>query len=87
MEKQYSDANRGRLFANKVKKNEKSPDYSGEITLDLKALGLGSGEYKVRLSGWKKTSKQGTQYLSLSVGKFEEKSEQPVAADDSDIPF
>ncbi len=80
--------NRGSLFANRVKKKENSPDYNGKITVDLEMLGIGKGTYVLSLSGWKQMSKEGQQYLSLSVSKFEErKTEQPAAQQDEDIPF
>ena len=82
--------NSGTLFGTKVKKNPKSPDYFGDMTVDLDALGIGHGKHKLRLSGWKKTSSKGTTFLSLSVSKFEEQGEQAAKAaptEDEDIPF
>lgn len=58
--------NNGTLFSNSVKKSEKSPDYSGDITLDLSALGIGTGTHKIQLAGWKKiSSKTNKSFLSL----------------------
>jgi hypothetical protein len=58
MEKQYDDTNRGTLFTNDRKEEEKHPDYTG-------SLNVGGVEY--RISGWKRTSKAGAKFLSLSV--------------------
>ena len=48
----------GSLFVNDKKKRENDPDYTGSVNVD-------GVEY--RLSGWKKTAKTGTKFLSLSV--------------------
>jgi hypothetical protein len=90
MDREY--LNSGTLFANKVKKNPKSPDYNGDMTLDLEALGIGSGKAKLRIAGWKKTSQKGTVFLSLNIQKFEEREggytkAQPQEDPDQDIPF
>lgn len=49
--------NSGVLFSNKDKKNEKSPDYSGNVIINGKEF---------RLAGWLKDGKKG-KFLSLSV--------------------
>jgi hypothetical protein len=67
--------NSGTLFQNKVKKNPKSPDYQGDMTLDLSALGIGTGKAKLRIAGWKKTSSKGTTFLSLNISEFKEREE------------
>jgi hypothetical protein len=49
-----------------------------------------NGMHIYKLSGWKKKSKNGNTYLSLSVKRMEEKAQaQPPKADisDDDIPF
>jgi hypothetical protein len=88
MDKEY--INSGALFATKVKKNPKSPDYFGDVLLDLKSLGIGDGKVKLRLSGWKKETSKGT-FLALSVQPFQDQEAQPVhqaqPAQDDDIPF
>lgn len=58
MEKQYDNTNRGSLFNNDRKEQENHPDMTG-------TLNVGGVEY--RISGWKRTSKGGQKYLSLSV--------------------
>ena len=91
MDREY--LNSGTLFANKVKKNPKSPDYNGDMTLDLSALGIGTGKAKLRIAGWKKTSQKGTTFLSLNIQKFEEREgggyprAQAQEDPDQDVPF
>ena len=67
--------NSGTLYQNKVKKNPKSPDYQGDMLLDLSALGIGNGKAKLRIAGWKKTSSKGTTFLSLNISEFKEREE------------
>ena len=58
-QKTFDNTNRGVLFNNDRKETEKHPDFSGSINI--------SGvEYF--LSAWKKRSKNGTTFLSLSIG-------------------
>ena len=64
MEKKFDDTNRGTLFTNGNKQKETHPDYTGKINVE------GIVYY---LSGWKKTSKAGNDYWSLSIQKKEEK--------------
>lgn len=54
----YDNSNRGVLFPNDKKGNEKRPDFTGDLNVD-------GVEYK--LSAWKKMSKQGNSFLSISV--------------------
>ena len=54
----FDNTNRGVLFPNDKKGNEKRPDFTGD-------LNVGGVEY--RLSAWKKASKQGNNFLSISV--------------------
>lgn len=76
----YDNTNRGALFKNNRKETEKHPDYTG--TLDVN----GTEHY---LSAWIKESKNGTKFMSVSLGKAkEQKQEKPVEDDlDDDIPF
>lgn len=63
----------GRLMAAQSKKSEKSPDYWGEIAInpkDMSNVTIENGLYIYKLSGWKKKSKAGATYLSLSVGRM-----------------
>ena len=54
----FDNTNRGVLFPNDKKGNEKRPDFTGD-------LNVGGVEY--RLSARKKASKQGNNFLSISV--------------------
>lgn len=86
--------NTGSLRQTKEKRMETSPDYFGDILIDISKLELVNGVGKIRLSGWKKKSQMtGEPYLSLSVSPFKQ-SDKPaakpaasVAAMDDDIPF
>jgi len=75
-----------------------SPDYRGEILVNVADLEVVNGVAKVKLSGWKKTAASGLVYLSLMVDTFKpdpnyKKQEQPrpraasVADEQDDIPF
>lgn len=54
----YDNKNKGALFSVKEKKSDTHADYNGQINID------GKDYY---LNGWKKKSKEGVTYLSLSV--------------------
>lgn len=56
----YDNTNKGVLFKNDKKGNEKAPDYTGK-------LNVGGKEWS--LAGWKKESKAGTTFLSLSISE------------------
>lgn len=90
----------GQLFATQSKKTPKSPDYWGNIAINLKDLTnikSENGLTIVKLSGWKKVSKAGKTYLSIAIDRFEpsaqgtgarqENQAQSFPEDDSDIPF
>ncbi|MDA9097078.1 hypothetical protein N9J50_01955 [Methylophilaceae bacterium] len=81
---EYNNNNRMAIFAVKEKKNDKSPDYTGSVT-------IANIDFDVAL--WKTVSKGGLTYLSGQVNK---KEDQPVASsapvantveDLEDIPF
>ena len=59
---EFDNTNRGAIFPNSKKENEKQPDRTGSI--DIEGV-----EYWV--SGWDKVSKSGNPFLSLSVTKKE----------------
>jgi uncharacterized protein (DUF736 family) len=79
-------------MAAKVKKNPKSPDYWGEIAINVKDtqnVQIVDGMYIFKLSGWKKVSKAGTTYLSIALDR-RERDEQPQPrrkVDPEDVPF
>ena len=90
----------GSMFATQSKKTPKSPDYFGNIALNLKDLTnikTEDGLTIVKLSGWKKVSKSGKTYLSIAIDRFvpnaqgsgirQESQAQSFPEDDSDIPF
>ena len=82
----FDNTNRGSLFKNDKKTEEKHPDMSGTINID-------GTEFWI--SGWKKVSKAGTGFLSLSVRPKQEQTSKPsvpakkVKEDDpfSDLDF
>jgi uncharacterized protein (DUF736 family) len=65
----YDNTNSGRLFPADDKKTEKSPDFTGTLNVEGK-------EY--RLSAWKKTSKAGKKYLSVSISEPQSKDGAPA---------
>ena len=92
----------GSLNATQSKRKETSPDYFGEIALnmsDMTNIRIEDGLHIVKLSGWKKVAKSGKTYLSLGVKRKEYEDqgatpEAPVAQpvpkaeiSDDDIPF
>lgn len=89
----------GSLRASTSKKGPKSPDYWGNIAINLKDMTNIKNEdglTVVKLSGWKKVDKQGKTYLSISVDRFvpaEQSgySRQPVRQEDNfgdeNLPF
>lgn len=67
-------ADSGALMATQSKKSEKSPDYWGEIAINVKDLTNvtnTNGLLVFKLSGWKKRSKSGNTYLSIAVNRRE----------------
>lgn len=84
----------GRLMASQSKKSDKSPDYWGEIAIDVKDMTkvqkTNDGYYVFRINGWKKKSKSGVTYLSLAVDRWLPKQEAAPQRDDDDsedVPF
>ena len=65
----FDPTNRGALFANDKKGNPARPDYTGDCNVD-------GVEY--RLSAWKKQSKGGMGYLSISFQKKEGQAPKPA---------
>lgn len=78
----FDNTNKGALFQSKDKKTDKHPDYNGTINVN-------GDEYW--LSGWKKQSKDGKPYLSLSVQEKVndngEATRRPGQSKLDDIPF
>ena len=80
--------NQGSLFPTKVKTNPKSPDYFGDILVDVSSLNVVDGMAKIKLGGWKKkVEATGNTFLSLQVDTWKpDGSPQPEVQDD-DIDF
>jgi len=78
--------NTGGLFVSTVRKTEKSPDYFGSIKVDrtyLKFLMEQSDAdgIEIKLGGWKRESKTGNKFISISVDTYVKKEEsKPVEA-------
>ena len=89
---QYDNTNRGSLFKNNRKENEKHADYNGSINVD---------GHDFWLNAWLKTDKNGNKYMSLSVKRKDGTAARPEAQSivkevqrhfpdaklDDDIPF
>jgi hypothetical protein len=91
-------ADSGNLHAVQSKTNPLGKDYFGEIAINLKDMTnvrTEDGLTIIRLSGWKKVSKNGKTYLSLAVDRYIPKTKQEAPArpvpqndfPDDDIPF
>ena len=81
----FDNEKRGVLFRNNDKQSDRSPDYSGRITVE-------GVEYQ--LAGWLTESAKGLKYLSIKARIPEEmpqsepvRNSQPEATDDGEIPF
>lgn len=84
--------NSGTLFANKSKQKETSPDYSGEVIIDVRTLKAENGLATLRLAGWKKTGKSGASFLSLALSEPMQQQQQAAPAAsladmEDDVPF
>jgi hypothetical protein len=64
---EFDNTNRGSLFKNDKKEEEKHPDMNGSINIE-------GVEYWI--SGWKKVSKAGSGFISLSVRPKQEQTRQ-----------
>lgn len=80
MNDRVRDRDGGALFSNNRKQNPNQPDYRGEIAVSrevvedlMKQLQKGVQFPMMELAGWKKTSNNGTVYVSLSGKKPYEK--------------
>ena len=82
---EYSNENRGTLFKNTKKEEDRHPDYNGSINVE-------GTEYW--LNAWiKESKKDGTKFFSLSVKEKQDSPRQSSAptrktkSEDSDLPF
>jgi hypothetical protein len=64
----YDNTNRGALFKNTRKENEKHSDYNGSINVD---------GHDYWLNAWLQTSKDGKTFMSLSVKRKDGTAERP----------
>jgi|TARA_R110002020_G_scaffold207891_5_gene413475 uncharacterized protein (DUF736 family) len=76
MEKEYDNTNGGALFPNDRKEKESHPDFRGNINIEGK-------DYWIK--GWKKSSKSGMKFMSLSVTPKE--ATKPAPASNEEDPF
>jgi uncharacterized protein (DUF736 family) len=65
---EFDNTNRGSLFKNEKKEEEKHPDMNGSINIE-------GVEYWI--SGWRKTSKAGSGFISLSVRPKQQQASKP----------
>ena len=72
-EKTYDNTNGGALFPIDRKEKEAHPDFRGNINVDGK-------EYWIK--GWKKSSKAGMKFVSLSVTAKDAPKEAPATEED-----
>jgi uncharacterized protein (DUF736 family) len=77
---EFDNTNRGAMFRNDRKKEgSKEPDYRG-------TLNVAGTDYE--LAGWKRTSKKGVAFLSLTIQLPRNTNDQrPAPMDNEDIPF
>ena len=81
---EYDNTNRGSLFKNRKKEEEKHPDYNGSINVE-------GTEYW--LNAWiKESKKDGTKFFSLSIKEKQDSPRQSSAPTrqtktDDDLPF
>jgi hypothetical protein len=74
----FDNTNRGVLFKNKDKTDDKHADYQGNANVN--------GE-EFWLNAWIKTSKKGTKYMSLSLKPKQEAAENPKPEFNDEISF
>jgi hypothetical protein len=81
-------------MAAQSKRSEKSPDYWGEIAIDVKDMTkvqkTEDGYLVFKINGWKRKTKAGVTYLSLAVDRYIPKEEGRPSQkdeDDEDVPF
>lgn len=82
---QYDNTNKGAIFKNERKQNERQPDYNGTVNVEGK-------EYYI--SCWIKESQAGKKFFSASLTAKEEQrpapkalSAEPTFEIDEDLPF
>lgn len=77
--------NYGVLFSVAAKKTSKSPDYFGDIAVSASSIHVVNGVAVIKISGWKRQSKNGKTYLSLAVD--ERPAQTKPQQEEDDDPF
>ena len=75
---EYDKTNRGVLFKQTDKTNEKAPDYKGSFNYK-------GNEFKI--AAWVKISQAGNSFISISVDDFVPQQKESSAPSLEDIPF
>lgn len=78
MAEAFDDTNRGVLFREEDKKNERGPDYTGSVNVHGETF---------RLAGWVRESKAGRKFLSLAVSEPRDAVPAGPTSNDDSIPF
>ena len=80
--------NSGSLVPSTIRKSDKSPDFFGSIKVDPAYLrdlmSKSDGLVEIKLSGWKRQSKAGNNFLSLAVDTFVKKDAAPAKREEKD---
>jgi uncharacterized protein (DUF736 family) len=71
----FDKTNRGAVFKNDRKEGENDPDFKGTLNVD------GVDHW---VNGWRKVSKSGVKFLSLSIKRKTETNSKPKAKPDVD---
>lgn len=69
MATEYDNKNRGALFQNDKKGNEKAPDLTGKITI----VSPDGEVFDMWVSAWMKTSQKGDDFISLALSEPKDK--------------
>jgi hypothetical protein len=78
--------NTGSMFLSKNKKSEKAPDFYGSISIDKDLLielvkNRTSELIEIKLDAWKKVTKNGDPWLSMSVNTYKKQEQQTEEKD------
>lgn len=84
--------NSGSLFINQRKDKDTQPDFQGKIKIGSDLLERIQAGEELQISGWKRKTKSGDVWLSLSVQAVRKKEEsaprqQQARLDDEEPPF
>ena len=78
--------NSGVLFSRKTKTNPKAPDYSGDVTIDIRSGTPDPSNPNLmtfRLAGWKRMMRSGDTFLSLAISTYQSQNPAPQAKESS----